>query len=109
MKALAILAVVLALGVTTVSADPEKATLTATVGDTEYTVTGSGFEPDSPVYFNVSDPSCCSFFTTWSDADGNIEVMLQSWLQGGVYLVEAYERNNGGHLLLSAEVTVTIP
>jgi hypothetical protein len=82
----------------TVSPDP-------VLAGTQYTVTGSGFSANAPIYFNVSDPSCCYFFTIWSDANGGVTFDFLRAGNPGTYQIDASERGNNGKLSLKGSVT----
>lgn len=68
----------------------------------EYTIKGTGADPLLPVNIVLADPSPSVFFTLWAHEDGSFTFKRLA-NQSAKYKVEAYQRNNGGHLQKLAE------
>lgn len=60
-------------------------------GGATYTVTGSGFKPNSIVYINEARPGCCSAFNVWADGAGRIEFTRSTGFEG-TYTVKAMQK-----------------
>lgn len=60
-------------------------------GGATYTVTGSGFTPDSIVYINESRPGCCLAFNVWADGGGRIEFTRSTGF-AGTYTIKAMQK-----------------
>lgn len=71
-----------------------------------YVVTGSGFEPNSPVFMGYHEPYCCAATTVWTDDDGNFTTMRTTGVPG-LYTVNAQVKS-GNKIKLAASVSFEV-
>jgi hypothetical protein len=67
----------------------------------EYSVSGSGFKPNTAVNVVISMPTCCAFFTVTADAEGDVWFVYRTGAPGH-YQIEASQRLNARKLTLMA-------
>ena len=77
-----------------------------TAGD-EYTVSGTGHDIDTLVYFSAATPGCCSGDLGVTDANGNFSYTKTSGT-AGEYRVSALQRASNGKLIKMSEVSFTV-
>jgi len=73
----------------------------------QYSVTGSGFKPSTPVNIVLSMPSCCAFFTVTADASGDIW-FVHTTGASGTYQIDAHQRLNGRKLTMVGTTTFAV-
>jgi hypothetical protein len=88
---------------TTMTVSPE--TIAAT--GTEYTVSGTGLEANSLVYFTASTPGCCLGDVGVTDDSGNFTHTRISG-NAGTYSIRAFQRTDKGKMVEMAEVSFVV-
>lgn len=73
----------------------------------DYSVTGSGFKPNTAVNIVISMPTCCAFFTVTADAEGDVWFVYSTGAPG-TYQIDANQRLNGRKLTLMATTTFEV-
>jgi hypothetical protein len=74
---------------------------------TEYTVSGTGFETSSLVYFTASTPGCCLGDVGVTDDSGNFTHTRISG-NAGTYNISAFQRTDKGKMVEMAEVSFVV-
>lgn len=76
-------------------------------GVEEYTVNGSGFQPDKPVFLSLATPGCCAGNWIIADSEGDFSFSRATGAPG-TYEVTAFQERNNGKLQFMSSVSFAV-
>lgn len=76
-------------------------------GVEEYTVNGSGFHPDEPVFLSLATPGCCAGNWIIADGEGDFSFSRATGAPG-TYEVTAFQERSNGKLQFMSSVSFAV-